>query len=184
MLASMNTSGVKLSKLVLGPTFRVGLEESATQACDRLSHSIESRREFNVERVGEHFQITIPEERRHRWSPWLTLEIRGHDQDHDGDEDASEHFVAEAFGRFNPSPGIWTGYMLASLSLLTIAAGAAVWGVAEMMMNHPPRAFWGVPIALVVLVAMWAISAAGQKLAHDEMVEIQHAVEAALGDYS
>lgn len=181
MLAIMNTSGVKLSKLVLGPTFKVDLGETADSAVDRLQHCIEGNCDFDVSQVGEHFQVTIPQDRRHRWSPWLTLEIRGPSHDADA-ESQSAH--AHAFGRFNPSPGIWTGYMLASLSLLTIAAGAVVWGVAEMMMGHPPRAFWGVPIALVVLVVMWAVSAAGQRLAHDEMVEIQQAIEEALGDTS
>ncbi len=160
-----------VSTLVLGPTFRVQLDQPATEAGDRLNACAQTSSRFIVERVGGHFQVSVPRDRRHRWSPWLTLELR---------DDPSGPVRCEAFGRFNPSPGIWTGYMLGSLSLITIAAGAATWGAAELLMNKPPLALWAVPVCAIALAGMWLVSAAGQRLARDEMTEMQACVEASL----
>ena len=163
--------GPAVSKLVLGPTFRVGLDEPASVAGDRLAACAQTTSRFRVERVGHHFQVSVPKARRHRWSPWLTIELR---------DESTDPAWCDVFGRFNPSPGIWTGYMLASLSLFTIAAIAVTWAGAELLMNKPPMALWAIPICVVILIGMWLISAAGQRLAHDEIAEMQELVKAAL----
>ncbi len=163
--------GPAVATLVLGPTFRVELDEPASLVGDRLAACAATASRFRVERVGHHFQVSVPQGRRHTWSPWLTLELR---------DESADPPSCEVFGRFNPSPGIWTGYMLTSLSLFTIAAIAATWAGAELLMNKPPMALWAIPICVAVLITMWLISAAGQRLAHDEMVEMQQLVESAV----
>ena len=87
----------------------------------------------------------------------------------------------EVFGRFNPSPGIWTGYMLASLALVTLSAGAAMWAAAQWTMGRPMAALWVIPACAAVLVVMWGVSAAGQRLAVEEIAEMWAAVQEAVG---
>lgn len=161
--------------LILGPTFLTRSTDPPDAVADRLERWLcAGGCPYAGERTGRHLQVSIPPARRHRWSPWLTIEIRDPDPEIDPDPSAR----AEAFGRFNPSPAIWTGYMLASLALITLMAAALTWGIAEMTMGNPPRALWGIPACVAVLVAMWSVSAVGQRLAHDDMGEMQRAVEA------
>lgn len=158
-----------MKTLVLGPTFLIPLSSPAGDACERLASWLASDACGYVgEAAGTHFQIAEKPERRHRWSPWLTLDVR------------ETEAGAEAFGRFNPSPAIWTGYMLTSLALLTIGFGAAMWGVAEMLVREPPRALLVIPVCLVALVVMWAVSATGQRLARGEMDAMREAVQGVL----
>ena len=157
-----------MKRLVLGPTFSLILAEPAEVATRRLDAWTRTPEcAFDACSLGGHFQLSV-RSGRHFWSPWLTLEVRAADNG------------AEAFGRFNPSPAIWTAYMLGSLALLTTAAGAAMWGAAEIALKRPPLAFWIIPACVAVLALMWWVSAIGQRLAHEQMDAMRAAVEAAL----
>ncbi|MEL7473925.1 MAG: hypothetical protein AAGK04_11465 [Planctomycetota bacterium] len=171
-----------MKTLILGPTFSVSIDDAPSAAADRLSAWIDSGHcPYAASRAGTHFQLAIPRPDRHRWSPWLTLDVR-EPLGATSDADSTGEVGAEAFGRFNPSPAIWTGYMLTSLALVTIAFGAAMWGVAELLVRSPPRALLVIPVCLVVLVAMWLFSAAGQRLARDEMAAMQSNITRVLAD--
>ncbi len=159
----------RMKTLILGPTFTIDAAEPPDHIAERLGAWVTSDAcPFAGERSGRHLQLAIKRPERHRWSPWLTVEVRPHD-----DEPG-----CDVFGRFNPSPGIWTGYMLGSLALFTIAFVALMWGCAELVMRKTPIALWVIPACFLVLVVMWLISAAGQKLATDEMTRMHQAVEA------
>ena len=67
-----------------------------------------------------------------------------------------------------------------SLALITIGTGAAMWALAQLVMKNPPTALWGVPVCALVLAVMWGFSAAGQRLAGDEMRAMRLAVEGAV----
>lgn len=176
-----------MKTLILGPTFVLPATEPPEAVAQRLGDWVEdSASPFVGGRQGLHFQLAVPPAQRHRWSPWLTIEVCeplaampelpatvvGSD---DGRPTS-----AEVFGRFNPSPAIWTGYVLVSIALLTIGLGAAMWGVAQLMMQNPPTALWAVAACVVVFALMWSVSAAGQRLATDEMQAMKAAVEQAL----
>lgn len=120
--------------------------------------------------VGDHFQLTIPkgDPASHFWSPHLTLEILSSDTG------------TEVAGRFNPSPAIWTAYLLGSLVLLTVAAGGSMWGVAQVMLHQTPWAFLAMPICFVVGAIMWWASAVGQRLAGAQMTALREGVENAV----
>ncbi|MDX9910302.1 MAG: hypothetical protein RBS39_00580 [Phycisphaerales bacterium] len=154
--------------LILGPTMLIRSNDEPPEISARLVTWADGAG-YDLTQVGEHFQIAIPRERRRFWSPWLTLEVRGVEGG------------SEVFGRFNPSPAIWTGYMLASLALLTIAAGGAMWGLAELTIGAPPRGMWAIPACGVALAAMWGVSGAGQRLAGDQMRQMRQSVEDGLG---
>lgn len=160
-----------MKTLILGPTFTIDTPHPPDTIADRLGAWIHDPAcPFAGERSGLHLQLAIKRPARHRWSPWLTIEVRPH-EDQPG---------SDVFGRFNPSPGIWTAYMLGSLALFTIAFVALMWGCAELVMRKPPHALWVIPACFAVLIVMWLISAAGQRLAADEMARMRDAVERAV----
>jgi len=157
-----------MKNLVLGPTFVVRAAGTPDAVAGRLGDWIDSDDcPFVGGRQGLHLQVAIAPARRHRWSPWLTIEVR-----------ASGDDAAEVFGRFNPSPSIWTGYMLASLALVTVIVSAGVWGLVQLMMEQWPTAMLAVPVCVGVMAVMWGVSAAGQRLAAAEMGRMREEIEA------
>lgn len=156
--------------IVLGPTFEIPLRSAADEAVSALaSWTRGGECPFHAIKAGNHFTLTIPADARHFWSPTLSLEIR----EADG--------VPVASGRFNPSPAIWTGYMLTYLSLLTISLGAAMWGSAEIVLGRTPWSLLFIPACVVIgLVMLWA-SFLGQRLARDEMDAMRRALGEVLG---
>ncbi|MFG0306555.1 MAG: hypothetical protein ACF8Q5_10140 [Phycisphaerales bacterium JB040] len=200
-----------MKTLILGPTFVLHATEPPDTLADRLAAwAAAPGCPYQASRQGRHLQLAIPARRRHRWSPWLTVEVRdaqpmptlpptvtgetathqprhtpraGRHEPETGAgsvEKAGGVGGAEVFARFNPSPAIWTGYILASLALLTIIFGAAMWATAELMLDRPPHALWVIPACLLVLALMWTASALGQRLAADEMADMRRAIEHAI----
>ncbi|USN98743.1 MAG: hypothetical protein H6810_11355 [Phycisphaeraceae bacterium] len=144
--------------IVLGPTFDMTLNTTSDEAEGTLATWIrEGGCPFHAIRAGSHFTLTAPAATRHFWSPTLSLEVR----EADG--------KALVSGRFNPSPGIWTGYMFTYLALVTIALMAAMWGTAQIMLKAMPWAFALIPVCAVIAGVMFWISAVGQRLARPEM---------------
>ena len=173
-----------MKNLVLGPTFVLHANGTPEAVAAQLGAWIESQTcPFVGGRQGVHLQLAIPPVQRHRWSPWLTIEVRNTMPmpQLPATLTGPDAAAAEVFGRFNPSPSIWTGYMLASLALVTIIVAAAMWGVIQLMMDRWPTAMLLVPACVAVMAMMWAVSAAGQRLAADEMARMRDAVERVVG---
>ena len=151
--------------LVLGPTFTFSSGEPPERLRSRLARWADHDCPFEARHTGDHFQFAIRREERHRWSPWVTAETRPA-------PNGSELFV-----RINPSPAIWTAYVLASLAIITTALGALIWASAQLMLSSPPHALWIIPVCFALLAVMWAISAAGQRLAATEMKRMRQEIE-------
>lgn len=155
--------------IVLGPTFEIPLRSTADESVETLARWTRSGRcHFRAIKAGNHFTLTTPAHTRHFWSPTLSLEIR----EADG--------VPVASGRFNPSPAIWTGYMLTYLSLLTISLGAAMWGSAELVLGRTPWSLLFIPACIAIGLAMLWASLLGQRLARDEMAAMRRALDEVL----
>lgn len=157
---------MKLGTVVLGPTFALELSAEAEEVVGRLERFV-GRQECAYEGAvtRRHAQLTVQKRDRHFWSPHLSLDVR--EQPHG----------SLVFGRFNPSPGIWTGFMLTSLAIVTSAGVGLIWACAQVMLDQPPTAAWSVLVGAVLLVLLWAFSAAGQRLAAREMQQMRDAVE-------
>lgn len=156
-----------MKQVVLGPTFELELGMDADAASDRFTQAADGAREkYRTRRSGRHFLVTIAGDARHFWSPWLSLEFTAR-----GADDVAT--TCAAFGRFNPSPAIWTGVMLASLSCLTLALGGLMWATAEWMLDRPPMALWASAFSGIGLIALYVVSLVGQRLAFAQMREIE-----------
>jgi len=165
-----------MKTLVLGPTRTLTVDLPVDAVIARLGAWLDAEVcPFAGHHRGPHFELSFRPEARRLWSPVLTVEVRvapnaGPSLGPEGvAPEGPAAAGAEIFGRFNPSHGIWTGYMLGSLSLVTIIVGALVWAFAEFTLGRPPHALWAVPVCVVVLGVMWSLSAAGQRLAAGEM---------------
>jgi hypothetical protein len=156
--------------IVLGPTFEVELAGSADEGERALGDWIRSGEcPYDAARAGSHFTMTIRPRERHFWSPVMNLEV------------LETNGRTVAAGRFNPSNGIWAGFMLTALALATIAIGASMWGTAELILGRTPWSLALIPACLVVGGVMFWASALGQRIARPEMEGMKTAVRGVLG---
>ena len=158
-----------MKRIVLGPTATIASPLPAAQAADRLAAALaEAADRYTTRRSGAHFLVTATPDRCRFWSTWMTLDYT------DAPEGGS---IAHA--RFNPSPGIWTGVMLAALGALTVLIGALTWAAAEWMLDRPLNALWVALAAAAVIAALLAAIALGQRLAAEEITDLERFVRAA-----
>lgn len=156
--------------IVLGPTFEVALPGSADEGERALAEWIrEGACPYDAARAGSHFTMTIRPRERHFWSPVMNLEV------------LETNGRAVVSGRFNPSNGIWAGFMLTYLALATLIIGSAMWGTAELILGRTPWSLVLIPACLVVGGLMFWASAVGQRIAGPEMAGMRSAVAGALG---
>lgn len=154
-----------MKQVVLGPTFalraRTGVDETASWFAAAVDAAADR---YRARRSGRHFLVTVGPSDRHFWSPWLSLEFAD-------SQDGPARTAVE--GRFNPSPAIWTGMMLAALACLTIALGGVVWAIAAWMLDRPPVGLWMSAGGLVCIAGLYLMSLMGQRLASAQMHEME-----------
>ncbi len=152
----------------LRPRFVLPISLSPDSASERLENLLHSEGGKVIgQSVKHHLMLSLRDEKRHFWSPWLQLEVRS-------EIGQSETRV---YGRFSPSPSIWMGFALAYLALGTVSLFAVTFAVSQWMIDRTPSALWVVPICAAVALTMWTATRVGQGMAADEMAELQKAVE-------
>lgn len=158
-----------MRRVILGPTFELEVPLGAAEASERLAAGLGEagvwvRRsgEPGAARHGSHFLISVGRDRRWFWSPWLTFEFV-----------RCEGGRCVGSGRFNPSPSIWTGFVLGGMTLLTLAMGGLVWATAEWMLGRPMQGLWLTAGASAGVCALFTASAVGQGLARSQMEELE-----------
>lgn len=151
------------------PTFSVSSPLTVEEALDRLAKPKPSGPGDIHSRVaGKHLMLVIAPDRRHFWSPWLNIEV-----DPNG-EGSTIH------ARFSPNPSVWTAFMLGYIALATLIFLAAMFGVAQWMMDRPPSSLLAIPVLCLVAMVMYWASMVGQKLAQAQMHELHDAAMNAL----
>ena len=143
------------------PTFEIEFPVDQDEAIDRLALLMDNE-DFPVTGriAGTHLMLVIPPNQRHFWSPWLNIEVH---------EQSTTHALIQ--GRFSPNPSVWTGFMLAYISLATLIFFASMFGVAQWMMNKPPSTLKLIPIFVAIAGLMYWASLMGQKIAQTQMHE-------------
>jgi len=119
--------------------------------------------------VSGHFVILrIPDERQHLGSPQLSFEVEA-----DGEG-------AVLNGLFMPMPSVWTAFM--ALYGLIVFGGfcGAVYGYAQIQIDHPPTALWSLPLTFVLLILVYVAAGIGKHRGHQQIEELQLFVEQAV----
>lgn len=112
-----------------------------------------------------HVELTIRAADRHFWSPHLSLDVF----------EQEEGVILR--GRYAPHPSIWTGLMAFYGVLIMLSIGGAVFGFSQHTLGMPTWGFWALPICAVCGLATYGFSCMGQRLASDQMHELQDFLE-------
>lgn len=170
-----------MSTVQMRPTFQLETDLSTEETMKRIQNLVTVDTDpsdhpssptespnFQGQFTRDHALITICENKRHFWSPWMHLEVRS--------ADPVRHIV----GRFSPHPSIWTGFIFSYLAIGVLMFFAMMFGVSQQLSKQSPWAYYVIPIGLVIALVLWFASKAGQKLAHDEMAQMKSKLEQSL----
>lgn len=154
------------------PTFDVGLPFGPDVAAERVRARLKhADARFSGVSVGRHAELFVPESERHFWSPWLSV-------DFEPDEDDESRSYVRC--RFAPHPHVWTGFMAGYAIVAFTVLFAGVFGLCQLMLDESPWGLASVPIGAVVAAVLYGASLVGQRLGHDQMLQLQHELETLL----
>ncbi|MEZ4721962.1 MAG: hypothetical protein R2813_08820 [Flavobacteriales bacterium] len=133
-------------------------------------HTVSVPNEVSLRQVHGHVVLTIPESKRHFWSPHMDVAL-------EVDPDNGQTLVRCLIG---PMPTVWTMFMFfygffGFMGFVGLTLGLSQWTLQNSMWG-----FWLIPVSLIGMAIMWFISYEGKKLAHDEMWMLKHFVDEAL----
>ncbi len=116
--------------------------------------------------AGRHVELYPAEDRRHFWSPWLSVTV---EQVEDG---------ALIRGRFGPHPAVWTLFVGIQAFLLFTFVFALLLVASEAILRRLEA--WPILVAfgaLAGMVGMYLGSLVGQRLGHDQMEALHRALD-------
>ena len=133
-----------------------------SQTLERLHDVLEQANDHCTGSIlGRHVRLRILEEDRHFWTPQLDVEI----------EPRAEGSLVR--GLFGPHPDIWT-FFVATYAVMTFCGiTGLLFGVVQWSLGWPPWALWSVPIAALMIGSVYVVALIGQRLGHDQMVQLR-----------
>lgn len=115
-----------------------------------------------------HGVLRFPEERRHFWSPQLSLTVESIDED--------EHRT-RVRGVFSPHPQVWTAFVFVYLTLFVLGFFGLMYGFAQLGLGHRPDALLVPAVTSVLGAGVYAASFVGQGLGAEEMYHLRASLD-------
>lgn len=128
---------------------------------------------------SKHGVLCMPETDRRFWSPCLDLTL-DEVTDRVGSSAPSRPETVKVWGTFSPRPEIWTGFVFAIGTLVIVSLASLFFGVAQLMLAHPPWALVVPVVATLLGGAIYTSALVGQGLSADDMYQMRAYVEACL----
>jgi hypothetical protein len=149
--------------LRLRPRFRVVVALPVADVSGRFRRSLDADgAEATGTVLADFIVLRVPEKERHFWSPELTLQL-----------------AAEADGRtlvralFGPHPSVWTGFAAFYVFTIFLSLIALLFGLSQWSLDIAPMGLWLLPIPLLLLASAYAVAWTGQRLGHEQMVQLR-----------
>jgi len=105
--------------------------------------------------------LRIADPNLHTWSPWLSLEVRPHE---DG---------TLLRGRMGPQPELWTMFVFVYSAEVALGLGGAMYGFGQMMVGETPSGLWAAALALVGLGLSCAVDLTGRRVGRQQMAVLR-----------
>ncbi len=112
--------------------------------------------------VQHHVILKIPQEEQHYWSPQLSLSVEDHPE--------GGSFIR---GLYGPRPSVWLMFVFFYSFFGFVLTILFIWGISKWSLGQDSTVLWLVPIGVVLIIAAYITARFGQRLGHDQMVEIQ-----------
>lgn len=159
-----------MSMIQVRPSFQVPLDWDGHESARRLQAAFRLGPLCDRgEALGKVAEVSVPQGEERLWSPHLSLVI---------DDSAEDETLLR--GRFAPRPAVWTGVMLIYFSGFFLILCGLFWAYAQWAMQQQPWALVSFPVGLCLLLAVYLISFAGQRLSSHQMDELHALTDRAI----
>ncbi len=160
-----------MDRIRIRPRYTFSTQLKKAEVLDKLRKGLDKNSsELDGKFVKPLVVISFPEEKRHFWSPELSLDV---------EEKEGETEIRCTLG---PRSSIWT--MFATFYGFSILVGFAglVLGFSQLTLSMETYGFWLVPLSILLLVSAYGIALTGQRLAYDQMLELHSFIKKTLKD--
>lgn len=156
----------------LRPTFTVPLALPRSEAVAAIRAAFVRRRELSGRwrGKGRWAELHVPEPERRLWSPYLSVRV---DEEADG---------SSIFGRFAPSPAVWTFFMFLYSAVVFLIVFSATFAYVQIVSGTEAWALWAVWIGVPFLALLHVISWIGKRLGRYQMIRLKAEIEDVLLD--
>lgn len=153
----------------LRPRFQLTLPFSGQDALGLLQKDLDRPGCPCVGMVADiqlHFDLRVPKEERHLWSPALS----GYFED-------QEEGGSVLHGLIGPNPSTWTAVTFSYLALFTGILFLLTLGGVQLFLENSPWALYLAGFLFLLVGVNWLIAQAGQKMAADQTATLRHFLE-------
>ncbi|MCB9796025.1 MAG: hypothetical protein H6741_25290 [Alphaproteobacteria bacterium] len=151
------------------PTFRMVLPLGPPEVLHRVRVGLDAPDCLVAGTMGRHgFELKVSPEHEHLWSPWLTVEVRPHEQG------------SELYARFSPKPEVWTFFIALYALFGFVGLCGLVWGGAQLTLGGDLTGLLLVPGAALACVGVYAASFIGQGLGGAQMYVLRRFLDQTL----
>lgn len=145
------------------------LDEAARPLIERvLAHANRPEHRCVSRLLGEHVDITVIREDRHRWSPCIQLEFR----------EGADGTIVD--GLVGPHPNVWTAFACGYMTVIAAAVFAFMLGWAQLILATSAWGMWVAGGCLVVVGALYIAARIGQRLGAEQTRKLRKLVDDAL----
>ena len=115
-----------------------------------------------------HVELRMPRDERHLWSPSLSANLK------------EREGGTRVTGLIGPMPNVWTLVAAVNLGAVTGILFLATFGGVQLWLDQTPWAFLGVGFLLLVLLVVYLVAQAGQRIGAPQARHLRHLLEDAL----
>jgi hypothetical protein len=144
------------------PRFKITQSDNGNNIVEGIKNALNTPGAKCIGSASDRFiSLQIPQDSQHYWSPQLSITM------------SNEDGATIIRGVYGPRPAVWTMfiffYTVIGLALLVVT----VIGLSTMSLDKGTAIFWWIPALLLVFLTLYLVAYFGQKMGHDQMVELQ-----------
>lgn len=164
-----------MTSIRIRPRFKKSTVETGEMLTERFKEKLKEPSTPCVGRVLPNYMVfRIPEQKRHFWSPQLSVSI---------DKDIDDESKTILRGLYGPNPTVWALIFYGYIILGVLGLFALIAGLSELSLGNEPYMLWALPGFGIMALILYFIAQFGQKMGVEETFLIHHFFEETLGEH-
>lgn len=139
-------------------------------AQEKIYKAIELDESLIANKLPNHLYIKVHPNEQHFWSPQLHLSF---------EQEEDEVIIR---GLYGPNPTLWAIFFFGYIVLGILFVFLGMWGFSRWSLGLSSGILWSLPVFAVCALILYFFAQTGQKLGAQQMFDIHHFYETALGE--